>query len=338
MNFSFLEGYHKAWQDILVIGKTIKHDNGNCHIIGMTLSDEANLYLLEPYSRPENTDKPKKGIRTQRRSLRENEDNGCSYLHCSDFYLGEERLQVEGGNGGSLEYSEQDYGVIQLFMDMISAGWMIPEWLKNTDWNDLQLVTLRIAGLDRLPSYSPEMPITIKHHPTPIRHILEKTVTLQVGKSRTFSFYDHCGDKVLCYVNQVTLIDVWKKTEEEFNDPQLAKRLSPEQIKQARKFSLDALGQNCPKGMCYIGIEYECSKDISLGFYAKQLLSSRPKICHGSSSFLMMRLKPDKETGTHGLALKGCMIQTPFSPDTTVVPAELFHYYEKVEAWTETVI
>ena len=50
-----------------------------------------------------------------------------------------------------------------------------------------------------------------------------------------------------------------------------------------------------------------------------------------------MRLKPDKEIGTHNLPLKGSVIQTPVSPNTFKIPAELFLYFEKVETWTETV-
>ena len=239
--------------------------------------------------------------------------------------------------GGSLEYSTEDYGTIQLFLDMISAGWIIPDWLKDTDWTDLQLVTLNIANMEKLPQYSPDMPITITHSPDATQHILEKTVTLNVGKCRSFSYMDHYGDNVQCHINNVTLIDVWKNTEEELRDPKLAERFSPEQLEEARKHMHDALEQSCPKGMCYIGIEYECSKNYSLVFHSKQYLKSRPETHQGSSHMLMMRLKPDQETGTHGLPLKGCVIQTAVSPDTSKIPAEVFLYYERKNAWTETV-
>ncbi len=336
MNFSFLEDFHTKWRDILVIGKTIERDGRKYHIVGMTLSDEAKLYIIEPYRKPE--PRNRKGIRNHRRLLKEQEEISCCYLHCSDFYLGGERLQVQGGMGGSLEYSSEDYGTVQLFFDMMSAGWTVPEWLKNTDWDSLQLVTLNIANMEKLPDYSPKMPITITHKPDPTRHILEKTITLNVGKSRSFSFMDDHGESVQCHINNVTLIDVWKDTEKELNDPKLAERFSPKQLEQARKHSYDALEQCCPKGMCYIGIEYECSKNFDLVFHSKQYLKSRPETHHGSSHFLMMLLKPDKETGTHNLPLKGCVIDTPFSPDTCKIPAELFLYHERVDEWTETVI
>lgn len=335
MNFSILSDRHEKWLDILVIGKTIERDGRKYHILGMTLSEEAKLYIIEPYDKREPTNK--KGIRSHRRILKEHEEKSCCYLHCSDFYLGDKKLQVQGGMGDPLEYSLEDYGTIQLFLDMMSAGWTVPEWLKDTEWANLQLVTLNIANTEKLPDYSSDMPITITHSPDSIQHILEKTVTLNVGKSRSFSFTDDNGDNTQCYINNVTLIDVWKNTEEELSNLKLAERFTPEQLEQARKQSYDALDQCCPKGMYYIGIEYECSKNYDLVFYSKQYLTSRPKTHQGSSYFLMMRLKPDQETGTHGLPLKGCVIQTPVSPDVIKIPAELFLYYERINAWSETV-
>ncbi len=335
MNFSTLSDCHKEWQDILVIGKTIERDGRKYHILGMTLSDEAKLYIIEPYEKQEPINR--KGIRNYRRRLKEYKGKSCCYLHCGEFCLGSERLQTQGGTGGSLEYSTEDYGTIQLFLDMMSAGWTVPEWLKDTDWADLQLVILRIANMEKLPDYLPDMPITITHSPNSTQHILEKTITLNVGKSRSFSFTDDYGDNVQCHINNVTLIDVWKNTEEELRDPKLAERFSPEQLEEARKHMHDALEQSCPKGMCYIGIEYECSKSYDLVFHSKQYLKSRPETRQGSTHFLMMHLKPDQETGTHGLPLKGCAIQTPVSPDTSKIPAELFLYNERIDAWTETI-
>lgn len=347
MNFSLLEGFYKKWNEILVIGKTIEHDNGKYHIIGMTLSDEACLYIIEPYSEPANLGSKRRGARSQRRTLKENsqydasQENTLSYLNCREFIIGSERLSVQGGTGGSLKYSEEDYGTIRIFFDMIDAGWEIPEWLKNADWDSLQLVTLNISDLQKLPDYRPNTPITIKHDTGCIRHLLEKNITLNVGKSRSFSFIDNYGDEVWCHINNVTLIDVWKDAKEQFdrlNTPEMAEKFkfTQEQLEESQKHMYAALSQSCPEGMFYIGIEYECSKDINLQFYSKQYLNSRPEVSHGSSSFLLMSLKPDSKTGVHNLPLKGAVIQTPVSADTVKIPAELFCYLEKTAEWEET--
>lgn len=206
MNFSFLEGFHTTWRDILVIGKTMERDNQKYHIVGMTLSDEAKLYIIEPYTE---TEPPRKrGVRNIREMLKAHDTPDTSYLHCSAFYLGNIKMQAQGGCGGPLRYSSDDYGTIQLFFDMMSAGWEVPEWLKDEDWDNIQLITITIADLDKLPKYSPEMPITIVHEPSFNKYLLEKTITLHVGKSRSFSFTDHCGDMMQCHINNITLIDV----------------------------------------------------------------------------------------------------------------------------------
>lgn len=334
MNFSLLKGFHSKWQDILVIGKTTERDGKKYHIVGMTLSDEAELYIIEPYIEPEN--RSRKGIRSHRGVLKEHERREYSYLHCSDLCLGGEHLKIQGGMGSPM--NSDNYSMFQLFFDMMSAGWTVPEWLRDMDWDNLCLLTLHMTAPAKLPAFTPQMPLTITHRPNPVQHIIEKTVTLNVGKSRSFCFTDSHGDEVFCHINSVALIDVWRNTEEELNDPKLAERFSPEQLKEAAKHMYDALEQCCPKGMCYISIEYECSKNYDLTFYSKQYLKSHPETHSGSSRFLMMRLKPDQETGTHGLPLKGCVIQTPVSPDTIKIPAELFLYHERADAWTETIL
>lgn len=91
---------------------------------------------------------------------------------------------------------------------MMSAGWTVPKWLKDADWADLQMVTLNIANMEKLPTYLPNMPITITHSPDSTQHILEKTITLNVGKSRSFYFTDDYGDNVQCHINNITLIDI----------------------------------------------------------------------------------------------------------------------------------
>ena len=143
MNFSILSDCNKKLQDILVIGKTIERDGRKYHIPDMTLSDEIKLYIIEPYDKQEPINR--KGIRNHRRILKEYEGRSCCYLHCSEFYLGDQKLQVQGGMSGSLEYSLEDYGTIQLFLDMMNAGWTVPEWLKDTDWKLRYLMMPRLS-------------------------------------------------------------------------------------------------------------------------------------------------------------------------------------------------
>ena len=171
MNFSLLEGFHSKWQDILVIGKTTERNGRKYHIVGMTLSDEAKLYIIEPYMEPESRNR--RGIRNHRRMLKEHERHGYSYLHCSDLCLGDVHLKIQGGMGSPMD--SDNYGMIQLFFDMMGAGWTVPEWLKDIDWENLMLLTLNIAEVSKLPHLTPQTPITITHLISMIIHETERT-------------------------------------------------------------------------------------------------------------------------------------------------------------------
>ena len=90
--------------------------------------------------------------------------------------------------------------------------------------------------------------------------------------------------------------------------------------------------EHCPRGKCYIALEYECSEEnIGLNFYDKEYLDSVPQSSSRSCSSMMMRNKPKKETGIHGLKLRGEIIQKPLDKDTENLEAELFCYYTMVE-------
>lgn len=88
MKFTYIENAHKMLNDILVIGKTIERDNKKFHMIGMTLADEARLYIIEPYNEPMNYGSKIMGIRNQRKILKASRANDIredTYLHCSEF-------------------------------------------------------------------------------------------------------------------------------------------------------------------------------------------------------------------------------------------------------------
>lgn len=62
-----------------------------------------------------------------------------------------------------------------------------------------------------------------------------------------------------------------------------------------------------------------------------------PGRTQGKFRFVRVRLKPDRATGTHGLPLRGSVIETAVPPDTVKIPAELFFAFEKVKEWEEQV-
>ncbi len=336
MRFSWLEGVSKKWKEILVIGRTLERDGKKYHMVGMTMEEEtARLYIIEPYEE-RNCHQPKKK-RTQRQLIREQEiENGC-YSNCREFRIGNKKLCTQSGCSGVLR--PDNYEDIKLFLDMMDAGWEIPEWLEEKDWDRLQLDTLVFTGLKRLPRYSSDMPIVIKHGRGAQRHLLHraKQIMLEIGKPCSFQFTAHDGEKVHCYINDVLLVDLWEEAGKKFDDARYQEHFTEEQLQEIKSQYYEALRQSCPKGMCYIGIAYECSKDINLQFYAREFLDSYPEPHSGSVSFLVMRWTPDQQTGIHGLPLKGGTIDVPFSPDTTTIAAELLFYMEMTEEWEERV-
>ena len=83
-------------------------------------------------------------------------------------------------------------------------------------------------------------------------------------------------------------------------------------------------------------LEYECTEEVSLAFYAKESLDMIEEAKEGGASALLMRVKPDKETGTHGLKLRGCVIQNPLEAHTQTLEAELFSYSKVIQKQVET--
>ena len=201
----------------------------------------------------------------------------------------------------------------------------------------LQLVVLDLAAINTLPAYSQGMPIFLEHGVEWVRHTLGKTITLRVGQPRTFSFAVDNSGKAQCFIHRVWLIDVWESVEEQFRNLERLHTASGKDLQRAKSDCFQLLEETCPKGMCYVGVSYECSRDFSLQFYAKQYLASRPKAQTNHSDDLGMRIKLDQERGAHQLPLKACVIQTPVPATAQKIQAELLFYDEKKDAWTEQV-
>ncbi len=168
------------------------------------------------------------------------------------------------------------------------------------------------------------------------RYPVEKPALLECGKTTDIAFELEDGKQAMCYINKVELHDVWAGQEQRFADPVYRERvlqhMSEEEFEKMQEDVYRILEEHCPKGKCFIALEYECSEEnIGVNFYDKEYLDSVPQPSSGSCSSMMMRNKPEKETGIHGLKLRGEMIQKPLDRDTKSLEAELFCYYTMVE-------
>lgn len=160
------------------------------------------------------------------------------------------------------------------------------------------------------------------------KHPVEKPVCLQVGKESEVFFSLEDGSSGICYINRVYPIDVWQENEERFKDPRYLEIVTKEELEKHKESFFEGLAQDCPRGMCYLGIEYECTLNGNLVFYDRSFLERKPEENRGSARIMMMLLKPDEPYGKHGLAQHGCVIQTPVFPDIKQMEAELFYYME----------
>ncbi len=158
------------------------------------------------------------------------------------------------------------------------------------------------------------------------------------GQGFSFSMTDQDGivKNAVCYVNSVTLIDMWAEYDQQFADPEYQKKarehVSEEQFEDMKQDLYRALEQECPRGMCFFGIEYECEceADLTLEFYAAEYLESSPAVHHGGATVYLSTSKPSKEIGDHGLKLRACVIRTPAAPDTKELCVELFSAHEMI--------
>lgn len=192
--------------------------------------------------------------------------------------------------------------------------------------------TVKLCGSDckMLPSWEGQE-ISVRLGKGCRSFLVEKPVRLRPGEEAEIPFSLEDGRNGICYVNRVYPIDVWRENEERFKDPRYLEIVSEEELEKQKKEFFEGLEQDCPRGMCYLGIEYECTLDGNLTFYDKAFLDGEPVEHKGSARIMMMLLRPDEPLGKHGLRQHGCVIQTPVLPEIREIEAELFFYMEMLD-------
>ena len=265
------------------------------------------------------------------------EDNHQSlFLHIREFRCGERSYEVAGGQSGA--FKENDYlEAYMLFIKMQQAGWKVSEEspFYHLLWEILAITTIELRDeFDSIPEWKEE--IEILYDTNFKRYPVEKPVLLECGKTADIAFGLEDGKQAMCYINKIELHDIWAEQDERFADPVYRERvlqhISEEEFEKMKEDFYRILEEHCPRGKCYIALEYECSEEnIGLNFYDKECLDSVPQPSSGSCSSMMMHHKPEKETGIHGLKLRGEIIQKPLDKDTESLEAELFCYYTMVE-------
>lgn len=365
MNFEQMRLARQTFDEVMPIGRTVEWEGKVYHIAGMTLSgNRAEMYVLEIVSEEaeplENGmaecaltesgvtgtsgDADRQERHTNRKSMKVVPAE-CPFFNIVSIKLGERELETGSANSGPLALNEgcavdADSENLFLFYEMMRAGWELSEDspFLTMDWNTLWLTRLTFrTEIEHLPVLDEKQEMMVKWGRRTKQHYVEMPVCLTVGEEAELNFVIADGRQGVCYINRVYPIDIWKENEEKFKNPRYLEIMTAEELEKQKEDFFRNLEQDCPRGMCYLGIEYECTLEGSLAFYDRAFLESEPRISQGSASVMMMLLRPDEPIGKHGLLQRGCVIQTPVAPEVRQLEAELFRFDEMFGESTEFV-
>lgn len=338
MNYKTFKGYWEAFSfdELKVIGRDVCLDGSPVHFAGMgRKGQQAYFYFLEQQISSENR-ADWRTERTNRESMLESEqeDRG-SAIHISKVKIGDCEFEMQGGSCGSLAQGNQLEANF-FFSQMLDAGWEIGEDspFYSLDWSCIGLAALELQGsYEKLPKLAGPMEFTIGF--TSRSHILQIPVELKIGQADELHFTPENGEEVMCYVNQVDMAEPLKEEREKFADEQYRERIlqhcSQEEFEDMKRTVFETLQADCPEGMGYFTVEYECTREnFSLQFYAAEYLDSVPEEKEGCSSMIMFGGKPEEETGPHGLRNRIAVVQYAVPVESKALRAELFMALETV--------
>lgn len=344
MNYQFFDLLYRKFQcdEVKVIGKEIEYDGRWYHIIGLTLKEKkATLYVFEFDENAVTDECDFSGERDMEKTPRESmkqsmrqQENKSLFLHAREFRCDGRTYETAGSTSGSLKNNDQCEVQI-LCMLMRQAGWQIEKEsvFYKAGWDALTFTEVELGDeFERLPDWKSNL--TAVFDVMPRGCVVEMPVVLEPGKEKTINFAMEDGSDAECYINKVYLMDVWADAKEHFEHSEYRERMlqhmTVEEFETGKNHFMQALEETCPPGKYYMAVEYECSRDVSVSFYDKGYLDTVPKPKMGSATALLISVKPDKKMGSHGLKLRGCVIQTPLDAETESLDAELFSYSESV--------
>jgi len=328
-----------SYDEIKVIGRDVELDGHYAHIIGMTLKDrQAFVYvleLMEHHDTEENFQSCTEKTHREKMIHHCKAERDIAFLRVREFHSNGKVYAVAGANSSITEnYNMAEHMLFYLMMR--EHGWKISEdsLLYTADWECLQMSVIELRDeMEELPDWGMDLEIVKDSYPK--TELLEIPVILTCGERPVISFQLKDGTQAECYINKICLKDVWADLEHRFKDEEYRNRIlehvSPEELQKMKEQCEEALLADCPRGKCYVLVEYECSTDVALNFYAASYLDSKPRVHSGSATSLLIMHRPDAQEGIHGLKLRGCVIQTPIEPDETSLEAELFSYTEIVK-------
>ena len=337
MNFEVLQHQLSQIKEISIISRNAEIDGVICHVMGMVRRDDHTLQMLilqydeayrEKLEEAEIADltDTHPGLITNRIEQRGDRRlvPTLRFGSVEKVCIGDSELTTN--ESGWNKCGTEQWDKVALFTQFLLSGWN-SVGIDTKDINTIFLTNLTFDGAyDTIPAFDTEAPIRFCMRQNSTRHLVELPLTLAVGSEYPNKLYftDKVnGEQHWVQINRVTLCDMWVEMSQTFDNLRMKKQFSLEELARSKAEFEERFSKMCPKGMCYLVIEYECEEDISLQFYSKRWLDMQPIHNNSAMGFLM---KSDEPTGKLGLKLKSAIIQEPMAANTVSIEAELFAY------------
>ena len=340
MNIRYLQDILSRIDEIKVIGKSATVDGVVCNVMGLIRHGmEMELLILqydenfeqmieesEETKLPDAADVPESNRMLMRADRRNDAIN--SIFPVEKVFIGEGEFKVYVSESGQM--STENREDILLLVQFLNNGWQ-PNGIDYQNINTLFLTRAKLEGdYISIPDFDSSTEIRFVTGIRSVSHQVEKPVTLIVGGeySDRLWFQDaDTGEEHWAQINRVYLLDMWAEMEKTFSNLKIQEKMTSEEFTRAKSDFEKHFLEICPRGMYFPIVEYECEEDISLQFYSKAYLDSKPLHRGSSMGFIVA---PDQSTGILGLKLKAAVIQEPVSPDTSSIEVELFQYIRTI--------
>lgn len=310
----------------LPLGQTARQGELLCHLAGLTLSQEGTLELLGLEYDPDYLERQeeqswKDPAPTRRQTLLRQEN--LPFRRLTEGFP--ETISL-GGLSLKPSQSQSDYGAegqAPLFCRLLDQGWN-PGPLSKTPLDRLMVSRWTLGeNWEEIPEIDPQAPVEFTMQKKIERRPVELPLTLEVGRgTEKIPFTDQTtGQTLWMQILQTRLEDMWAQMEQVFAHHRRQGRIPAEQIDRMQaQFERD-FARECPRGMLYPAVEYQCEDDSQLDFYLASYLDEPQDFSGHSFGFLT---KPEQSRTPEGRKIQTAILQSPVAPDTRTIQAELF--------------
>ena len=339
MSLNYLLEEYREMPKVKIIGKELVIDEIIYEVVALTLKEKQLEMLILEYDgeyqdriRDLEEDEEYTGTRESNRIIQRNAilRNKDTILHAiEEVYIDGVCYKIDGASGTGFRMEDPDK--LFLLSKLFEKGYK-PKSLGDLDLEHIYMNAIRLEGeFSKFPEMSKNPEVIIKRGYTADNILVEKPITLEIGKEYTEKFYfDVEGEKRWLFINSVEPYDILARMLEQFKDPRYLEYYTKEQLDKLVKDVTKNIKQQCPDEKNFVVIEYETENDDGVRFFLKSWLDSEPK--RGNKA-MFFTAKPDKDKpfGKLGKRLHIELLAEPFDRDVKSIDTELFSYFKKRE-------